>query len=64
MGKIPIFRHITSNNSRTAKVKIAKNERDPTLFTSKQLIKFLKDSKKHNSSYHTTYDLSTDRRTW
>jgi hypothetical protein len=33
-----------------AKVKTVKNERDPPLFTSKQLIKFLKDSKKHNSS--------------
>jgi hypothetical protein len=29
-----------SNNSGTAKVKIVKNERDPTLFTSKQLIKY------------------------
>jgi hypothetical protein len=29
-----------SNNSGTAKVKIVKNERDPPLFTSKQLIKF------------------------
>jgi hypothetical protein len=28
---------IKSNNSRTAKVKIVKNERDPPLFTSKQL---------------------------
>ena len=28
-----------SNNSGTAKVKIVKNERDPPLFTSKQLIK-------------------------
>jgi hypothetical protein len=35
-----IFRHIKSNNSGTAKVKIVKNERDPPLFTSKQLIKF------------------------
>jgi hypothetical protein len=43
-----------SNNSGTAKVKIVKNERYPPLFTSKQLIKFLKDSKKHNSSYRTT----------
>jgi hypothetical protein len=34
-------------------VKIVKNERDPPLFTSKQLIKF-SDSKKHNSSYRTT----------
>jgi hypothetical protein len=32
--------HIKSNNSGTAKVKIVKNERDPPLFTSKQLIKF------------------------
>jgi hypothetical protein len=36
----PIFRHIKSNNSGTAKVKIVKNKRDPPLFTSKQLIKF------------------------
>jgi hypothetical protein len=36
----PIFRHIKSNNSGTAKVKIVKNERDPPLFTSKLLIKF------------------------
>jgi hypothetical protein len=36
----PIFRHIKSNNSGTAKVKIVKKERDPPLFTSKQLIKF------------------------
>jgi hypothetical protein len=27
-GKNPIFRHIKSNNSGTAKVKIVKNERD------------------------------------
>jgi hypothetical protein len=32
--------YIKSNNSGTAKVKIVKNERDPPLFTSKQLIKF------------------------
>ena len=38
--KNPIFRHIKSNNSGTAKVKIVKNERDPPLFTSKLLIKF------------------------
>jgi hypothetical protein len=31
-----------SNNSGTAKVKIVKNERDPPLFTSKQLIQFQK----------------------
>jgi hypothetical protein len=31
--------HIKSNNSGMAKVKIVKNERDPPLFTSKQLIK-------------------------
>jgi hypothetical protein len=31
-----------SNNSGRAKVKIVKNERDPPLFTSKQLIKFKK----------------------
>jgi hypothetical protein len=37
-----IFHHIKSNNSGTAKVKIVKNERDPPLFTSKQLIKFQK----------------------
>jgi hypothetical protein len=46
--------HINSNNFGTAKVKIVKKERDPPLFTSKQLIKILKDSKKHNSSYRTT----------
>jgi hypothetical protein len=39
-GKNPIFRHIKSNSSGTAKVKIAKNERDPPLFTGKLLIKF------------------------
>ena len=39
-GKNPIFRHIKSNNSGTAKVKIVKNERDPPLFTGKLLIKF------------------------
>jgi hypothetical protein len=40
-GKNPIFRHIkSSNNYRTAKVKIVKNERDPPLFTGKLLIKF------------------------
>jgi hypothetical protein len=38
--KNPIFRHIKSNNSGTAKVKIGKNERDPPLFTGKLLIKF------------------------
>jgi hypothetical protein len=38
--KNPIFRYIKSNNSGTANVKIVKNERDPPLFTSKQLIKF------------------------
>jgi hypothetical protein len=36
----PIFRHIKSNNSETAKVKIVKNERDPPFFTGKLLIKF------------------------
>ena len=36
----PIFRHIKSNNSGTAKLKIVKNERDPPLFTGKLLIKF------------------------
>jgi hypothetical protein len=40
LGKNPIFRHIKSNNSGTAKVKIVKNERDPPLFTGKLLIKF------------------------
>ena len=39
-GKNPIFHHIKSNNSGTAKVKIVKNERDPPLFTGKLLIKF------------------------
>jgi hypothetical protein len=39
-GKNPIFRHIKSNNSGTAKVKIVKNERDPPHFTGKLLIKF------------------------
>ena len=38
--KILFFRHIKSNNSGTAKVKIVKNERDPSLFTGKLLIKF------------------------
>jgi hypothetical protein len=38
--KNPIYRHIKSNNSGTAKVKIVKKERDHPLFTSKQLIKF------------------------
>ena len=38
--KNPIFRHIKSNNSGTAKVKIVKNERDPPLFIGKLLIKF------------------------
>jgi hypothetical protein len=33
------MRHIKSNNSGTAKVKIVKNERDSPLFTSKLLIK-------------------------
>jgi hypothetical protein len=42
VGKNPIFRHIKSNNSGTAKVKIVKNERDPPLFTSKQLINYEK----------------------
>jgi hypothetical protein len=37
-GKNPIFCHIKSNNSGTAKVKIVKKERDPPLYTSKQLI--------------------------
>jgi hypothetical protein len=36
----PIFRHIKSNNSGTAKVKIVKNEKDPPHFTGKLLIKF------------------------
>jgi hypothetical protein len=34
------LRHIKSNNSGTAKVKIVKNERDPPLFTGKLLMKF------------------------
>jgi hypothetical protein len=38
--KNPIFRHIKSNNSGMAKVKIVKNERDPPLFTGKLPIKF------------------------
>jgi hypothetical protein len=38
--KNPIFCHIKSNNSETAKVKIVKNEKDPPLFTGKLLIKF------------------------
>jgi hypothetical protein len=38
--KNPIFRHIKSNNSGMAKVKIVKNERDPPLITGKLLIKF------------------------
>jgi hypothetical protein len=33
--KHPIFRHIKSNNSGTAKVKMVENERDPPLFTGK-----------------------------
>jgi hypothetical protein len=40
LSKNPIFRHIKSNNSGMAKVKIVKNERDPPLFTGKLLIKF------------------------
>jgi hypothetical protein len=40
-GKNPIFRHIKSNNSGTAKVKIVKNKRDPPLFTGKLPIKLL-----------------------
>jgi hypothetical protein len=39
-GKNPIFRHIKSNNSGMAKVKIVKNERDPPFITGKLLIKF------------------------
>ena len=35
--KILFFRHIKSNNSGTAKVKIGKNERDPPLFIDKLL---------------------------
>jgi hypothetical protein len=42
IGLNPNFRHITSNISGRAKVKIAKNERDPPLFTSKQLINFIR----------------------
>jgi hypothetical protein len=40
--KNPIFCHIKSNKSGTAKVKIVKNERDPPLFTGKLLIKLKK----------------------
>jgi hypothetical protein len=40
LSSVSIFRHIKSNNSGTAIVKIIKNERDPPLFTSKLLIKF------------------------
>ena len=43
-------------------MKIVKNERDPPLFTGKLLIKISKHSEKHNSSYRTTQDLSTDGR--
>jgi hypothetical protein len=39
VSQVTIFRHIKSNNSGTAKVKMVKNERDPPLCTSKQLIK-------------------------
>jgi hypothetical protein len=39
-GKNPIFHHIKSNNSGMTKVKIVKNERDPSLFTGKLLINF------------------------
>jgi hypothetical protein len=38
--RILFIRHIKSNNSGMAKVKIIKNERDPPLFTGKLLIKF------------------------
>jgi hypothetical protein len=40
-----------SNISGRAKVKIAKNEKNPPLFTSKTADKMLKGSKKHTSSY-------------
>ena len=40
MNYFLIFHDIKSNNSGMAKVKIVKKERDPPLFTSKQLIKF------------------------
>jgi hypothetical protein len=40
MTLLNIARHIKSNNSGTAKVKIIKNDRDPPLFTGKMLIKF------------------------
>jgi hypothetical protein len=39
-GYVSFCRHIKSNNSGMAKVKIVKNKRDPPLFTSKQLINF------------------------
>jgi hypothetical protein len=41
-AQLTIFRHIKSNNSGTTKAKIVKNERDPPIFTSKQLIKYQK----------------------
>jgi hypothetical protein len=60
-----MFRHIKSNNSGTAKVKIAKNERDPPLFTSKQLIKFLKFLRNTTQVIvRHRICLQTDGRTW
>jgi hypothetical protein len=38
-NKNPIFRHIKSNNSGTATVKIVKNEGDPPLFTGKLVVR-------------------------
>ena len=64
-GKNPIFRHIKSNNSGTAKVKIVKNERDPPLFTSKQLIKFKKILKNTTQVIvRHRICLQTDEQTW
>jgi hypothetical protein len=40
IGWTDVGRHIKSNNSGTAEVKIVKNETDPPLFTTKQLIKY------------------------
>ena len=60
-----MFRHIKSNNSGTAKVKIAKNERNPPLFTSKQLIKFLKFLRNTTQVIERhRICLQTDGRTW
>jgi hypothetical protein len=60
-----MFRHIKSNNSGTAKVKIVKNERDPPLFTSKQLIKCLKFLRNTTQVIvRHRICLQTDGRTW